>query len=52
MCLASQGIPNGLDESTIRATFLDWRVVSMERADLPSDTRTMPAVVALLARPL
>jgi SAM-dependent methyltransferase len=51
MCLNSAGIPNGLDEGTIHAAFRDWRVASIERADLSSDTRTMPAVVALLVRP-
>ena len=49
MCLASQGIPNGLDESTIRAAFLDWRVVSMERADLPSDASGSSRTLRLIA---
>jgi SAM-dependent methyltransferase len=51
MCLNSAGVPNGLDEETIRVTFRAWQLMSIERVDLVSDTRTMPAVLALLCRP-
>lgn len=51
MCLNSAGVPNGLDEETIRATFRGWRLRSMERVDLVSDTRSMPAVMAILVPP-
>ena len=51
VCLTSAGVPNGLDEGTIRTAFRGWRLASIERVDLASDTRTMPAVLALLSRP-
>ena len=35
----------------LRATFAGWRWLHMSREDLASDTRTMPALVVLLARP-
>lgn len=50
MCLNSAGVPNGLDEGSIRAAFDAWQVVSMGRLQLESDTRTMPAVMAVLSR--
>jgi SAM-dependent methyltransferase len=50
MCLNSAGVPNGLGEDTITAAFGGWRLLRMERRDLASDTRTMPAVLALLER--
>lgn len=50
MCLNSAGTPNGLDERTIAMAFEGWQVLSMGRVELESDTRTMPAVMALLAR--
>lgn len=49
MCLNSRGAPNGLDERTIRSVFRGWELLSIERLDLASDTRTMPAVLALLS---
>ena len=51
MCLNSAGLPNGLDEETIRSAFPAWPVVRMKRQGLVSDTRTLPAVLALLTRP-
>jgi SAM-dependent methyltransferase len=51
MCLNSAGRPNGLGEETIRAAFSGWTVHSIGRAELVSDTRTMPAVIAILIRP-
>jgi SAM-dependent methyltransferase len=51
MCLTSAGRPNGLGEHTIRETFIAWQLADLARTRLPSDTRTMPAVVALLIRP-
>lgn len=51
MCLNSAGLPNGLDEETISGAFPAWPVVRMERRELVSDTRTLPAVLALLTRP-
>ena len=51
MCLTSAGEPNGLDEHTVREAFRNWQLAGMRRCQLSSDTRTMPAVVALLIRP-
>jgi SAM-dependent methyltransferase len=51
MCLNSAGTPNGLDEETIRTTFHAWQLGAIDRVDIDSDSRTMPAVVALLRRP-
>ena len=51
MCLTSAGVPNGLDSGAVHTAFGGWDIVSLEPADLVSDTRTMPALVALLARP-
>jgi SAM-dependent methyltransferase len=48
MCLNSAGVPHGLDEETITAAFSTWRLASMTRTDLISDTRSMPAILALL----
>lgn len=51
MCLTSAGEPNGLGEETIHRAFRTWRLDGMERLDIASDSRTMPAVLALLRRP-
>ena len=50
MCLTSAGVPNGLDEQTVSATFRGWRQIAIRRVELASDTRKMPAVQALLIR--
>ncbi len=51
MCLNSAGVRNGLDEKTIRVTFPAWHLAAMDRIDLVSDTRAMPAITAILVRP-
>ncbi len=51
MCTTSAGVPNGLDETTVQQVFDRWLIVAMERVQLVSDTRTMPAVTAVLERP-
>jgi len=51
MCLTSAGHPNGLSEQVIRETFGGWRLTEARRLELTSDTRTMPAVMAVLIRP-
>jgi SAM-dependent methyltransferase len=50
MCLTSAGLPNGLDERTVSATFRGWRQVAIRGLELASDTRKMPAVLAILIR--
>lgn len=51
MCLNSAGVPNGLGAETIETAFTDWKILSLRPVDLASDTRTMPALQALLSRP-
>jgi SAM-dependent methyltransferase len=48
MCLTSAGVPNGLGEETISATFSTWQLASMTRTEIVSDTRQMPAILAIL----
>ncbi len=48
MCLTSAGVPNGLDEQIISTTFAGWELASVTRTDLVSDTRSMPAILAIL----
>jgi SAM-dependent methyltransferase len=50
-CLTSAGRPNGIDESTIRRTFSRWGLFALAEARIPSDTRTMPAIVTRLESP-
>ncbi len=50
-CLRSAGVRNDLDEDVLRAVFRGWTLERLERQDLPSDTRTMPALVARLRAP-
>ncbi len=47
-CLNTAGSPNGLDEQVLLDTFARWNVDGLERHDLVSDTRTMPALVTRL----
>ena len=51
MCLTSAGLPNGLDEQAIGTAFPRWRQAVMRRVELASETRTMPAFLAILIRP-
>jgi SAM-dependent methyltransferase len=51
MCLNSAGVRNGLDEQTIRVMFPSWHLAALDRMDLLSDTRAMPAITAILVRP-
>jgi len=50
-CLTSAGRRNGVSAQLLRTLFSGaWNITSMDRAELPSDTRTMPAVVVQLTR--
>ena len=49
-CLYAQGVRNDLTAQTIHEVFADWRVLTLETRSIPSDTRTMEAFVARLAR--
>lgn len=52
MCLTSAGVPNGLDEDTIRAAFGGWEPMTTTRIDLVGGERIMPAVLAIMVRPV
>jgi ubiquinone/menaquinone biosynthesis C-methylase UbiE len=49
-CLQAQGIRNDITQDSIREVFADWRVVMLEARLIPSDTRTMEALVVRLAK--
>lgn len=44
-CVTSGGVRNDIDEAGIEAALVGWRLVSVEQVELPSDTRTMAALV-------
>jgi SAM-dependent methyltransferase len=50
-CLQTAGVWNDIDEPVLRQAFPGWRFVHVERREIPSDTRAMPALVALLSPP-
>jgi hypothetical protein len=50
-CLYAQGIRNDLTEPLVRQVFTGWQIVSLEQAQIPSDTRQMTALVTRLERP-
>lgn len=47
-CLTSAGERNDVDMSTLREAFSGWRWVDAVEEPIPSDTRTMPALVVRL----
>jgi SAM-dependent methyltransferase len=47
--LRAGGVRNDMDEAVIGRTFAGWRIEHMERAKVPSDTRTLEVIVARLA---
>lgn len=47
-CLRTAGIRNDIDEDALRQTFEGWHFARIDRAGIPSDTRTMEAVIARL----
>jgi hypothetical protein len=50
-CLYAQGIRNDLTEPLLRRVFSGWRIVSLQQATIPSDTRQMMALVMRLEHP-
>lgn len=46
--LRAAGVRNDIDEAVIRETFGGWRIVHMERAAVPSDTRQLDYLVVRL----
>ena len=51
-CLTSQGERNDITRHVLTDTFAGWRVRMLNEDDIPSDTHTMPALIAWLERPL
>jgi SAM-dependent methyltransferase len=49
-CLRAQGVRNDITAQTIHEVFADWRVLMLEQRPIPSDTRTMEALVVRLQR--
>jgi len=49
-CLNSAGVRNDVNAAAISASFDGWSIESMKYADLPSDTRTLPAFEVRLLR--
>jgi SAM-dependent methyltransferase len=50
-CLTSKGERNDMTEAAVMKTFAAWRMRLLEESDIPSDTRSMPALVAWLEVP-
>jgi SAM-dependent methyltransferase len=46
--LRAAGIRNDIDETVIRDVFAGWRIIDMERAAVPSDTRQLEVLVVRL----
>lgn len=51
-CLTSKGERNDMTQEVVTETFAGWRVRLLDESDIPSDTRSMPALVAGLEVPL
>jgi SAM-dependent methyltransferase len=49
-CLNTAGKRNDIDEPGLRSVFTAWRWLSVRQGELPSDTRSMPALIVLLER--
>jgi SAM-dependent methyltransferase len=49
-CLRAQGVRNDITAQTIQDVFADWRVLMLESRSIPSDTRTLEALVARVQR--
>lgn len=50
-CLTSRGLRNEVTESGVADAFAGWVIDRLVRGDLPSDTRTMQAVIVRLRSP-
>ncbi|MGC2191593.1 MAG: class I SAM-dependent methyltransferase [Candidatus Dormiibacterota bacterium] len=48
--LRAAGVRNDITEDVIRSTFADWEIHSVERAEIPSDTRLLEVLVVRLER--
>jgi SAM-dependent methyltransferase len=47
--LRAAGVRNDIDEAVIRDTFGGWQIEHMQRASVPSDTRTLDVLVVRLS---
>jgi len=47
--LRAAGVRNDIDERVIGDTFTDWQIEHMQRAAVPSDTRTLEVILARLS---
>lgn len=50
-CLRAAGVRNDIGMETLLSVFAAWDVIAAREADVPSDTRTMRALVICLQRP-
>jgi SAM-dependent methyltransferase len=48
--LYAAGVRNDVDETVVRETFTRWRIESMERAAIPSDTRELEVLVVRMCK--
>jgi Methyltransferase domain len=48
--LHAAGVRNDIDEHVIRDTFYSWWIERMERAQIPSDTRTLDVLLVRVVR--
>jgi ubiquinone/menaquinone biosynthesis C-methylase UbiE len=49
-CLQVQGVRNDITPETIHQVFADWRTLMLGPRSIPSDTRTMQALIVRLQR--
>jgi SAM-dependent methyltransferase len=50
-CRSAAAVPNDIGPALIERVFDGWRIDQLTTQDIPSGTRTMPAIVARLRRP-
>jgi hypothetical protein len=48
--LRAAGVRNNIDESVMHDTFSAWQIDELERAEIPSDTRTLEVLLVRLTR--
>jgi SAM-dependent methyltransferase len=49
-CLRSEGTRSDIDEEMLHEIFAQWHIAQLTRAEIPSDTRRLEALVARLER--
>jgi SAM-dependent methyltransferase len=48
--LRAAGVRNDINENVILGTFSAWRIEQVQRAEIPSDTRTLEVLLARMTR--